>query len=282
MSKKTPKQSSSSSEPWSAAQPYLKDLFAQGQTATQNLSNADISGIQLSAPVNSNQTQAQQGALNTANQIAAEQPNSLNALNKGLNATDVNNNPALQGAIDAAGRPLIRNFQRSILPQISVNALQNSGYGSSRQGIAEGIATSDLNQQLTDQASTMTSDAYNKGQDTMMRSLALAPSIYQNMLMPSSIQQGVGAEQQAQQQQLLTDQLTKWNFDRTKQMDALQQYAQLLSLSSGGSSTTTQSGNTGGASSILGGAAAGASIGSNFGPWGTAIGGGIGAIGGLF
>lgn len=235
----------SSSAPWEAVQPYLKDLFKQGQNAQQTMSAATMP-TQLTAGFTPEQLLAQQQQLNMANNLSGEIPKSLDALNFGLNAADVANNPYLNKAIQAAINPVVANFNRSVIPAQELNAIVNSGYGSSRHGIAEGIARSDLNRQLLDTTSTMSSNAYNTGLSTMMNALSQAPKTYASMLLPSTITEGVGQQKQAMEQQLLTDELTRWNFDRTKMMDSLQQYAALLNGNFGGTSTSTSKQSGGG------------------------------------
>lgn len=234
---KTGGRTTSSSEPWRAVQPYLKDLFAKGQTAQEQMSQAQMPN-QLSAGFTDAQKLAQKNALSMADTLGGEVQNSTRALNAGLDAANLENNPYFAKAIQAAINPVVQNFERSVIPGQELNAIMNSGYSSSRHGIAEGIARSDLNRQLLDTTAKMSSDAYNQGQDTSMRALALSPQIYQNMLLPSAVQENVGAQQQAMEQQFLTDALTKWNFDRSKNMDSLQQYANLLQGNFGGTSET--------------------------------------------
>lgn len=240
-----------SSAPWEAVQPYLKDLFAKGQSAQQKMASSKMPE-KLSAGFTPAQLQAQQAQLDLSEILGPQMANSMTALNQGFNAMNLENNPYFAGAVQAAINPMVRNFERQTMPRISLNSLANSGYGSSRQGIAEGIAMSDLNQQIGEVSSSMANDAYQKGQDTMVRSLALAPTTYQSMLLPSAIQENVGSQQQAMEQQFLNDALTKWNFNRSKEMDSLMQYAQLLQGNFGGTSTTNATQDSGGGDNTLG------------------------------
>lgn len=234
-----------SSAPWVEVQPYLKDLFKKGQSAQQKMASS-VMPEKLSAGFTPAQLQAQQAQLDLSEILGPQMANSMTALNQGFNAMNLENNPYFAGAVQAAINPMVRNFERQTMPQISLRSLANSGYGSSRQGIAEGIAMSDLNQQIGDVSSSMANDAYQKGQDTMVRSLALAPTTYQSMLLPSAIQENVGSQQQAMEQQFLNDALTKWNFERSKEMDSLMQYAQLLQGNFGGTTTTNATQDSGG------------------------------------
>jgi hypothetical protein len=70
------------------------------------------------------------------------------------------NNPALQGAIDASTRPIMENFQRSVLPAINDEAISRGQFGGSRQEIGEGLAATGAAQAVGDTASRLVNDQY--------------------------------------------------------------------------------------------------------------------------
>lgn len=76
---------------------------------------------------------------------------------------DFFNNPHVQGMVEGATGDMTRNFQRNVLPGISSQALGSGNYGSTRQGIAEGIAMSDLNKQIGDVSANIRGNAYGQG-----------------------------------------------------------------------------------------------------------------------
>ena len=94
----------------------------------------------------------------------------------------------------------------------------------------------------------------------------------------------VGAQQDALNQARIYAEIDKWNFNQNKQWNELANYMNMIQGSYGGTSTATGPGNRsnplmGG----LGGAASGAMMGSMIMPGvGTAIGGGLGLLAGLF
>lgn len=249
-------------DPWSAAQPYLKDLFKKGQVAQQKMASA-VMPSKLTAGFTPEQTQSQNQMLQAASRMSSMLPGLQNASSTQLNAYDLDNNDYFQKAIQAAIQPVVQNFNRSVIPGQELNAIANSGYGSSRHGIAEGIARSDLNQQLLNTTSTMANQAYQQGMDTSQKAAAMMPQIFASMLTPSATVGEVGSQKQNMQQKLIQDQLTRWNFQNTNEMDSLQQYANLLrgTASLGGTQTSNvapQSSSSGGGLSQLLGTAANA------------------------
>lgn len=219
---------------------------------------------------------------------------------------DVNNNPNLAKAADASTAAINKNLQRNILPSIGASAVDTGNYGGSRQGIAEGLAMSDANQQATDAITKMYSDAYtqgmgayntgvsnyNAGNQTANTSMAnysqllsLLPQVSALQTGGSSTLSGVGAQNENYQQQLLDYLSGQQTYNQNGQWSQLGNLANIIYGGSNGSTSTTQTAGSGGGSSgvrgALGGAAAGASMGSMFGPWGTGIGAAAGGLYGL-
>lgn len=80
-----------------------------------------------------------------------------------LGAGDVLNNPYLQGAMDAAIRPVTEQFTEQVLPGIKSAAMGAGQMGGSRQGIAEGIASRGYMDTIADMTAQMGSQAYGQG-----------------------------------------------------------------------------------------------------------------------
>lgn len=202
-------------------------------------------------------------------------------------AMDVQNNPYLQSAITAALRPMTQQYvdPGGVLSSIRTNATDSGQFGGVRQGVAEGIAAGRYTQNASDMAGKMASAAYDKGQDTFSRTLALAPQTMSLNNMPVSTLSGVGAQQEvvAQEEAAYLANQNMWNLNAP--WAPLQNYANIVYGGASPSTTSTSSGEAvkkNRATGALGGAASGAMMGSYFGPWGTAIGGAAGALlGGL-
>ena len=192
-------------------------------------------------------------------------------------AMDVQNNPYLQSAITAALRPTTQQYvdPGGVLSSIRTNATDSGQFGGVRQGVAEGIAAGRYTQNAMDMAGKMASSAYDKGQDTFARTLALAPQTMAMNNLPVSTLSGVGAQQEgvAQEEAAYLANQNMWNLNAP--WAPLQNYANIVYGGASPSTTSTSSGEAvkkNRAAGALGGAASGAAMGSTFGPYGTAIG----------
>ena len=105
-------------------------------------------------------------------------------------------NPYLQRAMQSAIRPLTQNYQENVLSGITDQAVQSGQSGSSRQGIAEGIAGRGYLDQIGDITSQMAYGDYGAGMDRMMQGIGQAGAVANLGMMPSGIYGGVGAAQQ--------------------------------------------------------------------------------------
>lgn len=122
---------------------------------------ANIHGVQDIQPgsvtpqsVNLQQTLAQMGGLDPTSSIQ-------NLLSGTVN------NPYLRNQADSIVNDLTRNTLENVMPSIRSGAVAN-GYGSSRQGIAEGLAASRLNQDVSSALANLYGGAYESAQNRMM------------------------------------------------------------------------------------------------------------------
>lgn len=198
-------------------------------------------------------------------------------------------NPALQAATQAAINPLIRNFERSILPGIANEAVAAGGFGGTRQGIAEGIAASDLQQQMGDVAATFANQAFSQGLNAMTQGLGIQqqglgqliqgqlggqqaaanaaqvqqqglagagqfmqalPEILQTGTLPAQLVSTVGEQQQAMQQALLNEQVQRFINEQLIPFSAAQDVA-ALAFGMPAGSQTSQATTSGGGGGVL-------------------------------
>jgi hypothetical protein len=193
---------------------------------------------------------------------------------------DVNNDPYVRSAIDASTRPITQQLLEQALPNLRSGSIASGGFGGSRQGIAEGLATGRAAQAVGDTASKVAEDAVNARMAQQGRVLGLLPQTQQALLSGATTTSGVGDIRQQLAQRLRDADVAGFNFDQYApfmQSQALMQIMQGLR----GTGTTVNTGSTPNQPSTtqkaLGGALAGASAGAAIGgPWGA----GIGAIGG--
>lgn len=176
----------SSSNVWGEQAPYLTDLY--GRAKAQSMWPA----------INPTQQTGYNMALGFANTGAPDIYNqSMGAFSSGLNAADVNNNPYLSRAMNAAIRPLSQQYSEQVLPGIRNDAIGAGQLGSSRQGVAEGIASRGYLDAMGDITSRMGSAAYDTGLQAQLQTLGMAPSMMNLGLAPSNIYQDVGTQMQA-------------------------------------------------------------------------------------
>lgn len=177
--------STAPSEISSLQTPFLQDLFQRGQEFSQGpaLSPLEIQGQQQQLTAAQGLSPFIQGAQG-AGQF--------------LTSTDLlspESNPFLAQTAQAAIRPIFQNLTESILPSIRSGAIGAGQFGSSRQGIAEGIASRGALQTAGDVSSNIFSQAYGQGLGALQGGLGLAPQTAALSLLPGQIQQGIGEQQ---------------------------------------------------------------------------------------
>jgi hypothetical protein len=229
------------------------------------------------ASYNPTQVQGQQQVLDAT---GAQQDIANNAANTQAFLSgpvlDPNQNPGLQGAIQAAYTPLMRTYLQQIMPNIRSNALNTGQFGGSRQGIAEGMATQGLETALGDTAANIINPAYQSGLSAMTQGLALAPSTQGTQTVPGQTTLGVGDTNYALEQARLSEEAQKYVDEQLLPFLSAKQVWDLIfkapvgqkgESETTGSSLATSTGTGGGLSTgqgILGGAAIGTSLLGNF------------------
>ena len=221
-------------------------VMDEAQRIYQQNQGAVNAGYPGPAPVG--QDWATSAAQNQAIANAGQAQGQVNALNQGVQygltgAMDVRNNPYLQQAIMAANRPLQQQFQDAggTLSQIRTNAGEAGQVGSSRQGIAEGLAAGRLAQAQSDMAAKMSNEAYRTGQETFQKTLMFAPQAIEAGNIPVNMLSSVGAQREnlAQQQEDYAAQQRMWGMNAP--WLGLQNYAGIVY---GGAAPSTESTST--------------------------------------
>jgi hypothetical protein len=221
----------------------LPNIREFAQTPIQQFPGSGI------VPFNPAEQAAQQGALNFAQgplqNIISSPTQGLEFLSSGQ-ALFPETNPALQASINAATRPLTQAFEQNILPNIRNEAVAAGGFGGSRQGIAEGIASQALQQGIGDVSANISNQAFQNAMDNMSRSLLVAPQIAGLNLLPFDVQGAVGAQQRALEQAQLSEEVQRF---MNEQLLPFQQSQAIAGLAFGlpGGSTISQSTGTAGA-----------------------------------
>lgn len=226
--------------------PNQEELLGLGMPKLRDFANApppipSYSGVAGFDPLQTQGQEAVLGGVMNQHNIVDSAGTGSQFLTSG-DVLDVNRNPGLRGAVDAATRPITDKLLREALPAIRSGSALHGQYGSSRQGIAEGNAISGAASAVGDAASKVVNPAYQAGLDAMVKGVGLAPSTASAQSIPGLTTSGVGDVRQALAQALLGEQTSR---DTTAALWPLilgQQFAGMAGSIPGGGSTNTQTG----------------------------------------
>lgn len=196
---------------WGEQSPYLTGMYGQAESLAGRTPDQSVAGFNPMQQVG--QGMAANYAVGQGTGIANQ---TAGALNFGLNAANVNQNPYLQQAMQSSIRPLTQAYQENALSGITDQAVASGGYGGSRQGIAEGIAARGYLDSVGDVVSGMGNQAYGQGLNTMMQAVGQAPNVQNMGLFGSNVMQGIGGQYQGLEQQRMDAPWT--NLQRQQQI----------------------------------------------------------------
>ena len=257
--------------PWGPQIPYLKNMFSRAENlySTQQLPGAnpaERSGFQ-------GMLSYAQGALPQYAQAAMQSNQFL--MNPDL--LSPGSNPYLRSYMDTVRGQIMQGLTESALPAITGGAAATGNIGSSRQGVAEALATQRALREVGGATAGLASSAYGQGLQAMLGAQGRAPAMAALGALPSQleVQAGSGLRQ--------LDTLPYAN-----ELKKLRDYQSLISGNYGGTVKAPVS-QSGGLAGALGGLASGAGIVSGLtdagllaagSPWGWGIM-GLGALAGL-
>ncbi len=112
-------------------------------------------------------------------------------------------NPFLRASADSATRGIFQDLNQNVLPGIGSEAGATGNVGSSRQGIAQGLAAQGALQTSGDVRGDIFSRAYGQGLNALTQGLNLAPQTANLGLFNSQLQQDVGGQRRGLEQQRL-------------------------------------------------------------------------------
>jgi len=156
--------------------------------------------------------------------------------------SDLVNSDELQSAIQSATRPVQEQLERYAIPTTQDAAVATGQLGSSRQGIAEGLARSDANQTMTDLASNLSYGALLQDQNNKQFATSALPTFLQTLTAPSTLLTTTGAAREAYDLQ-----------SQSSEANNLSLLSQIVAMFNPGvNSTTTSKTSSGGLGSTLG------------------------------
>jgi hypothetical protein len=166
-------------------------------------------------------------------------------------------NPYLQNYMDAAARGVTENYQQNVLPSLASGAVMSGGYGGSRQGIAEGLASTGYTQNVGDMLSSILMQNYTQERQNQMNTPAFLASALGFGQQGLDMGYQAGGMLQADNQAKLTEDYTKWQMGQAAPWEAMAPFWGML----------TQAGGMGGSAS--------GTFNRAQNPWAGAIGGGL-------
>lgn len=255
-----------SADPWIGAQPYLSDVYGAAQSQYRDPGpflfpyNTFVGPNQLEMQSMDMALGAIPGMQQLANQSGGAASYAL-----GPNMF-VESNPYLQSAMNAANYGTMRQFTDTVMPSIADKAIQAGQFGADRHGVAQGMAIDSLMQNIANTNASMANANYMTGQDTMLKAMAMGPTLQSMMLGPSGVAQEVGGSQRAWDQALLDDLINRWNYYEGLPQQKLSDYASIVAgMPTAGfgtqSSTSTTPGGTDPITGAIGGGLVGGSLG---------------------
>ncbi|MFY1969572.1 hypothetical protein ACOTHT_30700 [Achromobacter xylosoxidans] len=292
-------------------QPYAERLMDWSYNLSQT--PIPVYGGQLTAGLN----QDQLTAMNAIRSRALNGSADINAARQGLTATMqgqymrgaeknpyAGDNPYLDQAIQKTQGDIARNYAAGTGAQTLAQFRNSGAFGGSAMQETQDMQNRVLGDTLANASSGMRMQDYdiqrqiaaqdlqrddalwNSERQRQMQAMGLAPSLANTDYQNYQALLGIGDIQREYSQSQLNDALTRWQQQVSQPYQQMEILANGITGATGGGIARNQVGpnpnqvnRTAGA---LGGAASGAAMGSMFGPWGTAIGGGLGLLGGLF
>lgn len=265
------------SDPWSAQQPYLKDIFQQAQALNQD-GPADYYGGPITAGTNANldsvfsdptiQTDGQ--FLGGLRDNTAAMSGASNVYDQGL-ANQVANNPFVQQQVDSVASDVNRNASTQ-MAQNNMNAGMFGNTGSSSTGVQNALVQQDANRTIGDASTSLRGNAYNQGVNAgfqgagnRLTSLGMqsqnnlsglqtlytqSANNFDNSLRAGTAEYGVN-------QDGINAELAKWDYNANAQWDNLAKYRAAIAGNYGGTSTSSAPNPTSTGEGLLGGAMAG-------------------------
>lgn len=228
--------STTTTKPWKGQEPYLKQSYK------------DIAGLQ-EQEFYPNQTYVDRNSLETGadamrlahatdtmpGQIQEAQSGWLGLMGSG----DVGNNPWVNNMLNANSDAMSRNLTQNLLPGIRGNSIQVGQGGSTRQGIAEGLAMQGMQNSLAQSNAQTQLGAYGQGLDSIANALEFSPQMLNLGLQPANITEFVGQGIREDESRALADDMARFEHYQNEPERLVSTQANLLNGgSSWGTSTT--------------------------------------------
>lgn len=262
--------------------PEQKKVFEMAMPSIESYSGStpQIYGGSGIAQFNPLETQAQEAYVNTAAPTAAGlAAKSANAQSQMLDPEFMlNPNQYVHAAADSVTNKVTHNLNENILPGVrsgsTVAGGQYSG-GSTRQGVAEGLAIDRTNQGLSDSLAEMYLKNYQGGMQTMAQQTNANQGVMGQQAYAPDMLAAVGGQKRALEQASLDEQIAKFYSQQDLELSKAQNLMALIGQMPGAVGTSTVSGAQPGQNPLMMGMGLMSSLGGMMGGGG----GGLAALG---
>ncbi|MCK5013218.1 MAG: hypothetical protein KAS66_05320 [Candidatus Omnitrophica bacterium] len=268
-----------SSAPWAAQQPYLKEIF----TGAQEAFRGDQPSYYPESTVVGFAPQTEQALRMTEERALGGSPLQQAALQQAQQTVEggyLGMNPFLQGAITQAAEPIIEQWQTEIAPGIASQFSGAGRMGSGLYGQARGRGEETLAKGLTGMAGQMAYRGYEDERARQQAMIGQAPGLAQAEYADIGKLMGVGGAREQQQALELQDAINRYEFEQQRPWEQLARYSGLVGGGYGQETTSATPLYSSPAAGFLGGALGGAQLGQMTG-MGAGMGAGLGGLLGL-
>jgi hypothetical protein len=221
-------------------EPYAKNFL----NTSQQVANLPYQGYdgQTVAQLNPFQTQAYNAQAQRAVQGSPVNDAASGELQKTLSGGYLGKNPYLSGMIDSASQDVTRNYNQSVIPQLTALDARSGSFGNSGVGSATTAAQGQLAQQLGNIATNIRGNDYAAERGRMQTAVSQAPGIANQDYIDAQMLGQAGAGFQAQNQANLTDDYTRFTQARDDPQQQLNTLGKGLGLNYGSTQTATSPG----------------------------------------
>lgn len=227
-------------EPWEGQQPYLKDVFSQAQQQYQSSNPSYYPGSTLAG-----QSAATLGGQQSALSAAGNGQGLINNATGVANATlrgdylSPDSNPFLKATFDKAAGDVARVYQTATAPGTDATAIAAGRYNpAGALGFARESNARTLGDNLNNLATNIYGGNYQAERGRQDAAMSNAGTLYSNTLMPSQTQMAVGGMQDQRAQDVLNENIQRFNYEQSLPSAKLAQYQQMIQGNYGGTSTT--------------------------------------------
>ncbi len=217
--------------PWRAQAPYLRHGFSEAQDL-YNAGQTPYFGFNPVASTSPYQQQGWEQAAQAANNLSPQIGNYMGAFGLATSPELLHqsSNPYLNDAINASSRDAIQQYQREVLPGIRSNSIGlGHGFGSTRTGVAEGIAGEGLLNTIGDISAGMRYNNYNSQLDRITNSAQYLPGLVSSAFAPSAALRDIGQEQRGIEQEGIDADIAEWTYGKEEPWERLSRYLQATS-----------------------------------------------------